>query len=48
MKTPKSPRPFKARPPPLGPAVDRIVFGWIAVLVVYAMWSVLGAISRLP
>mgnify|MGYP001582874583 CR=1 FL=1 len=48
MKTPKAPRPFKARHPWRGPAVDLIIFGWIAVLVVYAVWGVLGAIARLP
>ena len=48
MKTPKSPRPFKARHPWRGPVLDLIVLAMLAPVTVYAVWGVLGAIARLP
>lgn len=48
MKTPKPPRPFKARHPWRGPVVDLIVLAMIGAVTVYAVWGVLGAIARLP
>ena len=48
MKSPKAPRPFKARHPWRGPTVDLIVLALIGTVTVYAVWGVLGAIARLP
>lgn len=43
-----APRPFRAHHHWRGPVVDVIVCALLAAVTVYAVWGVLGAISRLP